>query len=67
MTFRHADAAARTIVESLDAAGWCIECGVSGVNELREIFRRFFPHKDLPPRAALRLEELAADIRAKLR
>jgi hypothetical protein len=44
-----------------------IECGVSSVNELRDVFRRFFPDEELPPRAALRLDDLASDIRAKLR
>lgn len=43
-----------------------LECGVSSVDELREVFRQFFPDEDLPPRAALRLKELASDIRAKL-
>lgn len=49
-----------------DAVNLSIECGVSGADELREVFRQFFPDEDLPPRAALRLEELTADIRAKL-
>jgi hypothetical protein len=49
-----------------DAINLGIECGVSSVDELREVFRQFFPDEDLPPRAALRLEELASDIRAKL-
>jgi hypothetical protein len=48
-----------------DAVNRGIECRVSGVDELREVFRQFFPDEDLPPRAALRLEDLAADIRAK--
>jgi len=49
-----------------DAINLGIECGVSSMDELREVFRKFFPDEDLPPRAALRLEELASDIRAKL-
>ena len=49
-----------------DAVNLSIECGVSTVDELREIFRQFFPDEDLPPRAVLRLEDLASDIRAKL-
>ena len=48
-----------------DAVNLGSECGVSSVDELREIFRQFFPDEDLPPRAALRLEELVSDIRAK--
>ena len=50
-----------------DALKLSIECGVSSVDELRAVFRQFFPDEDLPPRAALRLDELASDIRAKLR
>jgi hypothetical protein len=33
---------------------------------LREIFRQFFPDENLPPRAALRVGQLASDICAKL-
>jgi len=50
----------------VDAVNLGIECGVSSVDELREVFRQFFPEEDLPPRAALRLEALASDIRAKM-
>jgi hypothetical protein len=50
-----------------DAVKLSIECGVSTVDELREIFQQFFPGEDLPPRAALRLEESAVDVREKLR
>jgi len=49
-----------------DAVNLSIECGVSKVDELREVFRQFFPDEDLPPRAALRLDELVSDIRARL-
>jgi hypothetical protein len=49
-----------------DAVNLGIECGVSSVDELRAVFRQFFPDEDLPLRATLRLEELASDIRAKL-
>ncbi len=49
-----------------DAVNLGVECGVSTVGGLREVFRQFFPDEDLPPRAALRLGELASDIRAKL-
>lgn len=49
-----------------DAVNLGIERGMSRVDELREVFRQFFPDEELPPRAALRLEELASDIRAKL-
>jgi hypothetical protein len=48
-----------------DAVNLSIECGVSSVDELREVFRQFFPGEELPPRAALRLDDLASDIRAK--
>src|ERR1700685_4683770 len=40
-----------------DAVNLSIECGVSSVDELREVFRQFFPGEELPPRAALRLED----------
>ena len=49
-----------------DAVKLSIECRVSSVGELRDVFRQFFPDEDLPPRAILRLDELASDIRAKL-
>jgi hypothetical protein len=48
-----------------DAVNLSVECGVSSVDELRDVFRQFFPDEDLPPRAGLRLDELASDIRAK--
>jgi hypothetical protein len=44
----------------------CAVDGVSHSDELRRLFRQFFPDEELPPRAALRLDVLAADIRAKL-
>ena len=50
-----------------DAVNLSVECGVSSADELRRIFRQFFPDEDLPPRAALRLEDLASDIREKAR
>lgn len=46
-----------------DAVKPGIECGVSTVDGLREIFRQFFPDEDLPPRAELRLGELVSAIR----
>lgn len=49
-----------------DALNLSAECGVSSVDELREVFRQFFPGEELPARAALRLDDLASDIRAKL-
>ena len=49
-----------------DALNLSVECGVSSVDELREVFRQFFPGEELPTRAALRLDDLASDIRAKL-
>jgi hypothetical protein len=49
-----------------DAVNLSIECHVSSVDGLREVFRQYFSDEDLPPRAALRLEQLASNIRAKL-
>jgi hypothetical protein len=50
-----------------DAVNLGVECGVSTMEGLRELFRQFFPDDDLPPKAELRLGELVSDICAKLR
>jgi hypothetical protein len=50
-----------------DAIRLSIECGVSTVDGLREIYRQFFPDAMIPPRAEMRLGELVEDIRAKRR
>lgn len=44
-----------------------VECGVCTADGLREVFRQFFPGEEFPPRAEMRLGELAEDICAKLR
>jgi hypothetical protein len=49
-----------------DAVKLGAECGVATIDELRAVFRQFFPDEDLPPNAKMRLEELARDIRVKL-
>ncbi len=49
-----------------DAVKLGAECGVATIEELRSVFRQFFPDEDFPPRAKMRLEELARDIRSKL-
>jgi hypothetical protein len=49
-----------------DAVNLGAACGVSTEAGLREIFRQFFPDDELPPRAKMRLEALAEDIRVKL-
>jgi len=49
-----------------DAVNLGVECGVSTADGLRDVFRQFFPDEDLPPRATLRLGELAADVSARL-
>jgi hypothetical protein len=50
-----------------DAIRLSIECGVSTVDGLREIYQQFFPDAMIPPRAEMRLGELVEDIRAKRR
>ncbi len=49
-----------------DAVKLGAECGVSTGEGLREVFRQFFQDDELPPKAKMRLEALAEDIRLKL-
>lgn len=48
-----------------DAVNLGIACNVSTVDELREIFHRFFPDQELPAVSELRLNEIAQAIRSK--
>jgi len=48
-----------------DAVNLSIACGVRTADELREIFRRFFPDEGLPPASDARLRELARAIQSK--
>ena len=48
-----------------DAVNLSMACGVSTVDELREIFRSYFPDRELPAPAELRLHDIAQAIRSK--
>jgi hypothetical protein len=48
-----------------DAINLALECGVSTVDELRGVFRRFFADQDLSPAAELRIRDLALAIKAR--
>ena len=48
-----------------DAVNLAIECGVTTVDELRQVFQGFFGGKSLPPRAEARLDELARAVAVK--
>jgi hypothetical protein len=48
-----------------DAVNLSVACGVSTVDELREIFRSYFPDRELPAPAELRLHDIAQAIRSK--
>ena len=50
-----------------DAVGLAIECGVATVDQLREVYRRFFGREELPTVAQLRLAGLATAIQARLK
>jgi hypothetical protein len=50
-----------------DAVGLGLECGVTTVEGLRNVYRRFFGSEHLPIAAELRLTGLVTEIRAKLR
>ena len=50
-----------------DAVGLGIECGITTVDELRSVYRRFFASEQLPITAQLRLAGLITAIRAGLR
>src|SRR5215470_1368171 len=48
-----------------DAVDLSVACGVSTIDELREVFRSYFPDRELPGRAELRLQDIAQAIRSK--
>ena len=48
-----------------DAVNLSVACGVRTVDGLREVFRGFFPDRELPAAAELRLRELAQAIQSK--
>ena len=48
-----------------DAVNLAIECGVTTVDELRQVFQGFFGGELLPPRAEARLDELARAVAVK--
>jgi hypothetical protein len=50
-----------------DAIKLGVECGVSTVDGLKNIFRMFFGDTELPLTSELRLNELAKAVQAKLR
>jgi hypothetical protein len=50
-----------------DAVGLGIECGVTTVDALRDVYRKFFANEDLPVTAQPRLAGLIALIRARIR
>jgi hypothetical protein len=50
-----------------DAVGLGLECGVTTVEGLKNVYRRFFGSEHLPITAELRLTGLVTAIRAKLR
>jgi hypothetical protein len=47
--------------------GLCIECQVTTVDQMYDVYRRYFASEELPLAAQLRLSGLMAAIRAKLR
>jgi hypothetical protein len=50
-----------------DAVGLGVECGMTTIEQSKEVHHRFFGSENLPTTAELRLAGLAAEIRAKLR
>jgi len=48
-----------------DAVNLSLACGISTADELRDVFRRFFPDQELPAASELRLRELAHAIQSK--
>jgi hypothetical protein len=48
-----------------DAANLGLACGVRTVDDLRDVFRRFFPAQQLPASADVRLRELTQAIQSK--
>jgi hypothetical protein len=50
-----------------DAVGLVIECGITTIDQMLNVYRRFFGNEELPVTAQLRLSELIEAIRARLR
>ena len=50
-----------------DAVGLSVECGMTTVEQMLNVYRRFFGNEELPVATQLRLSELIEAIRARLR
>jgi hypothetical protein len=50
-----------------DAVGLGVECGVTTIGQMRDVYRKFFGSEELPTTAQLRLSALIEAIRARLR
>jgi hypothetical protein len=50
-----------------DAVGLGIECGVATIDQMHDVYRKFFGSEELPTTAQLRLSGLIEAIRARLR
>ena len=50
-----------------DAVGLGLECGVTSIDQMHDVYRRFFGSEELPTTAQLRLSALIEAIRARLR
>ena len=62
------DALERTTADDRDfddAVNLSIACGIASVDDLRQVFRDFFPDRELPAASELRLGELVAAIQSK--
>jgi hypothetical protein len=50
-----------------DAVGLGVECGVTTIGQMHDVYRKFFGSEELPTTAQLRLSALIEAIRARLR
>ena len=50
-----------------DAVGLGIECGVTRIDQMHDVYRKFFGSEELPTMAQFRLSALIKAIRARLR
>jgi hypothetical protein len=50
-----------------DAVSLGIECGVTIIDQMHDVYRKFFGSEELPTTAQLRLSALIEAIRARLR
>jgi hypothetical protein len=48
-----------------DAVNLSVACGVSTIDDLREVFHSYFPDRELPAAAELRLSDIVRAIRSK--